>query len=1491
MLDHPHRIANRANGSTFAATKINQRLSAWRTFQTLAASAGLLFLGQASNAAAIFKADNSDNLNLATSWTNAVVPGASDVAKWDATVTGANTVVLGGDLTWKGISITSPGGWVTIGAGNTLTLGNSGIDLSGASQGLTISSSLSLAAGNQVWNVTSGQLLTLDTGAFSRAPQATLNVQGYSVAAGNITNDATGIIGTWASYDTGAATAYATISGGYIAGYAGTYAADPTAVTDSTGSVNYDLFGFGALPGGVSFNTLRYLGGSGTVSGAFTANGLMNLVSTLTLSGGITAGAGKELVVNSAAATVLSGTISDNAGGASSLVKVGPGRLTLSAATASSFSGGSYINQGEVWYARAGALGTGDIKVSSGSQLTLRPNGTAVSPNLNIAGTGTGSSGVILVQAVNATLGGKMTLDANATIGSDNSTGNGLTVNGDIELGANTLTLKPGVATRPMAIKLNGQIHGTGGLTINGSSLTTGTISVTLANSNSFSGNTVFSVNNAASGTGMQTLVLTNVNALQQSTLDTTAASAFKQLTFVIPGNNTYYLGGLAGADDLEIGGNTLDIGRNAANTTYAGAISGVGGNLVKSGAGTLTLSGTNIYTGTTTISNGTLALADGGTIASGTIINYGTFDVSAIAGGYHLSAKTLQGAGTVAGPIAVDSDATLTLGGSAGTAGVGTMTVTGDLTLNGTTVLRLNKGGTSDQIVASGATVLGGTVNLNVVGAALANGDEFQIFSAGNSGTPTIIGNPGAGLEWDASLLNSEGKIRVVAGSNPPSFTTGLSDQSVQCGSGVTFSASATGTAPLTYNWRINGTLVASGTDLTTYTTNNIHSAGDVYTVSVQVTNLVGSTTNSTCTLTVVDTQNPTITMAGPNPMSVLLGHAFIDPGATAIDGCADVIAPVVTGTVDTNTLGSYVLTYTADDGNGNVTTSNRTVNVVLYQDGIWTSTATGLWTGSANWTNQLMAQGVDATADFNQVDITVDTTVHLDQSLSIGHLIFGDTTVTSGGGWIVDDNGNPANTLTLEVSGGTPNITVNALATSRKVFFNLNLAGTQGLQKDGAGWLAFTNANYISGDTTIAGGTLEIQNSHSLGAGSVVINDGAMLLLNSVSDSPIVLTNDITMAGTGFNNIQNGAISMVDGSTHTLSGTLTLNGDASISAYNKLGNNLVLDGPVNLSYYTLSLAPNNVSANRVDWVINGVISGDGGLNWSSRANADSTLTLNAANTYSGETAISTGYAGIENRVGNLVIGNALALQNSTLNYNNGVVQFGGNSQTYRFAGLKGTSALVLTNLNGQPVTLTVSNIFDMTFEGALSDADLGGSLIKDGAATLLLAGTNSYKGDTTINVGRLEIMAADSLAPGKLRIANGAAVQLDYSGTREITGLFLNGVAQVSGTWGATGSGAANIDDTHFLGAGTVTVTGTVTPPMPTIAGFATGPGANEFTVQLSTDIAGNVITLMTTNLGASPILWAPIQTNAVPGGVFSFTIPKGTNAAAFYRLMGSN
>lgn len=347
--------------------------------------------------AQIKKANNTTSLNQGASWVGGTAPNAGNVVIWDNTVTTANSVSLGANISWAGILVTNPAGAVNIASGNTLTLGASGIDMSGATANLTVSSSLTLGAGNQTWNVANGRTLALNTGTFSRSSGATLNVQGsgtISSGMAGLTNDTSnngGILGPWATVGSGSSTTYATLSGGNISSYAGGVpVAYNTIPTNATAATNYLMTSAGSVAYGAAtrtVNTLALSAGATTLTWGnsanqinLIANGILNSGSGLfTLAqGGSSSLSGvmigvnnnRELVLNAANAPItVSARIIDNPGGASSLTVASGSTNAVILSGANTFSGGTTFNAGNLVLGNASGFGnsSGALTVNGGT--------------------------------------------------------------------------------------------------------------------------------------------------------------------------------------------------------------------------------------------------------------------------------------------------------------------------------------------------------------------------------------------------------------------------------------------------------------------------------------------------------------------------------------------------------------------------------------------------------------------------------------------------------------------------------------------------------------------------------------------------------------------------------------------------------------------------------------------------------------------------------------------------------------------------------------------------------------------------------------------------------------------------------------------------------------------------------------------------------------------------------------------------------------------
>src|SRR3954469_2967898 len=270
---------------------------------------------------------------------------------------------------------------------------------------------------------------------------------------------------------------------------------------------------------------------------------------------------------------------------------------------------------------------------------------------------------------------------------------------------------------------------------------------------------------------------------------------------------------------------------------------------------------------------------------------------------------------------------------------------------------------------------------------------------------------------------------------------------------------------------------------------------------------------------------------------------------------------------------------------------------------DGTWNPTGfagngTGLWSDTTKWTGGVIANGAGSQANFSTLNITSDSTVSLDSSRTIGRLLFGDTTASNN--WFLDNNGNAANVLTLDNTGGTgaPKITVNNQTTTISAI----LAGTSGVTLTGginspatSATLVLSGANTYSGQTTLNSVTpstqqftVLLQNNTALGTGNIFFDPGSANGLRLTLDSGISISNPITL-----NTVRavagNAALRVNGNVTGTFSGPITVNstgfatsgghfGGAAEPAFNPTGNFLNITNTISSN---LGLTAKNVTTN----------------------------------------------------------------------------------------------------------------------------------------------------------------------------------------------------------------------------------------------------------------------------------------------------------------------
>ena len=208
----------------------------------------------------------------------------------------------------------------------------------------------------------------------------------------------------------------------------------------------------------------------------------------------------------------------------------------------------------------------------------------------------------------------------------------------------------------------------------------------------------------------------------------------------------------------------------SAANSTFGGVVqngTGTGAlSLAKKGSGTFTLSGTNTYTGITTINGGTLALvtASSNNIPASTSIGVdstGKLDVTGVASGFSVSTpQTLTNNGNVVGDVNVS--------GGGNVNGVGTFANNLLMQSGGNELVRIN-GATSDKIIVTGTADFtgGGTVGVTLLSAATQ--PFYDVLVAGNLlGTPTLSNTTVGRTSFSLAASHPANTIRINVTGGP---------------------------------------------------------------------------------------------------------------------------------------------------------------------------------------------------------------------------------------------------------------------------------------------------------------------------------------------------------------------------------------------------------------------------------------------------------------------------------------------------------------------------------------------------------------------------------------------------------------------------------------------------------------------------------------------------------------------------------------------------
>jgi autotransporter-associated beta strand protein len=842
----------------------------------------------------------------------------------------------------------------------------------------------------------------------------------------------------------------------------------------------------------------------------------------------------------------------------------------------------------------------------------------------------------------------------------------------------------------------------------------------------------------------------------------------------------------------LTLDGSTPTITTDAAiNSTISSVVSGSAG-LTKAGAGTLTLSGANNFTGTTTISGGTLRAGNGaalGSNASGTTVASGaTLDVN----GTNLGTEIITISGTGVG----GNGALVNLGAEQPNA-LGRMVLGNHASVGGTTRLDLRNSSPTLDLAGFSLTKKGGNY-FGLVGVAVTPGTGNVIIDQGElsvqttsnlngSSVNSVTVNSGGTLGlWQSSVahnwslnLNSGSTLRAQSSASASQNTwngpVAVNGQVTLLAEGVlNFGNTITGTANVTKTGGSAATISSPGS---LSNTGNVVVSGGSLTLggsfatdgdltlsggSVNINNtssFTGATTLNAGTLTLNYATDDNGKLPDDQPLT-LGGGTISLTGGTHVEAVAS--TTLLANTLSTVSVGSHsgwldmktitrqagaAVNFSADYA---ATTDNANSDGIL---GPWATVAGNNWAVNDSglpggdiiaFTDYVYTfdLGDDASLYENE-HVVVDTSQAPDAAISPRSLVFnaavaptltlqGSNTLSTGGILVGSNVGNNASIITGGDLTGPNNgdLVINQRNTANALTIGSSITnnGATSLLKTGPGTAILTAANSYSGTTNIVAGSLQINNASAIG-GSQIITSGS-------ANAGLVLNDGLT-AGSGKTiTIVGGGASEFFGALST-NGSATWQGDAVIGA--ATGARLGTLGSGTLTFAGNISEPLGVPSQLLI-----------------RPNSGGAVVLSGNNTHTGGThvVLNSLRLGSNNALGSGPLtmgggGNATALTSdgSTPRTIANPVTFD-STATHTLGNSTLDGKLTFTgpaSLGGATRTLGVASTVE--FSNAIGATGAFG-IVKSGTGDLILSAANTYTGSTQINGGTLIVAHKDALA-----------------------------------------------------------------------------------------------------------------------------------------------